>query len=173
LRSRPFAWSGRRRIDGAIRCRQLRAITFRCTTGPTPFQRRGCGQLAVFLGPWSAFTEPCRPSDVPLSLGGTPDQLSSAGFIPPLPTDALSVTRSSRMVSRRIDLRARGPRVAQPVRVERAKAREHLSSYPELASRNPRTALVRTFNRLHSCAYRFAFSLLVPCVRQCFELPSG
>jgi hypothetical protein len=42
LRSRPFAWSGRRRVDEAIRCRQLRANASRRTSRPTPFQRRGC-----------------------------------------------------------------------------------------------------------------------------------
>jgi len=31
LRPRPFAWSGKRRVDEAIRCRQLRPITIRRT----------------------------------------------------------------------------------------------------------------------------------------------
>jgi hypothetical protein len=67
LRSRPFARSGRRTIDGAIRCRQLRPITIRRTTGPTPFQRRGCELPLVLLGPRRAFTVPCRSLTLSLS----------------------------------------------------------------------------------------------------------
>lgn len=43
-----------------------------------------------------------------------------------------------------IHLRAEGPRVALPVRARRAKARERLPSYRELASRNPQTEPART-----------------------------
>jgi hypothetical protein len=85
LRSRPFAWSGRRRIDEAIRCRQLRAIAFRRTTRPTPFQRRGCEPLLDLLGPRGAFTEPRRPSDVPVVTRGHARPAS-------VPTDALSAS---------------------------------------------------------------------------------
>jgi len=85
--SRPFAWSGERRIDGAIRCRQLRAITFRRTSRPTPFQRRGCWHPLAFLGPRGAFTEPRRPSD---ALVVTRRHAPSAS----VPTDALSASCS-------------------------------------------------------------------------------
>jgi len=84
-RSRPFAWSGRRRIDEAIRCRQLRAIAFRRTSGPTPFQRRGCELLLDLLGPRGAFTEPRRPSDALVVTCGHARPAS-------VPTDALSVS---------------------------------------------------------------------------------
>jgi len=67
LRSRPFARSGKRTIDGAIRCRQLQPITIRRTTGPTPFQRRGCELPLVLLGPRRAFTVPCRSLTLSLS----------------------------------------------------------------------------------------------------------
>jgi hypothetical protein len=67
LRSRPFAWSGRRTIDGAIRCRQLQPITIRRTTGPTPLQRRGCELSLVLLGSRRAFTVPCRSLTLSLS----------------------------------------------------------------------------------------------------------
>jgi hypothetical protein len=90
-RSRPFTWSGRRRIDGAIRCRQLWAIALRRTSRPTPFQRRGCELPLDLLGPRGAFTEPSRPSD---ALSVTRGHARPAS----VPTDALSVPRSLRMV---------------------------------------------------------------------------
>jgi hypothetical protein len=91
-RSRPFARSGKRRIDEAIRCRQLRPHTTRRTSGPTPFQRRGCGLLLDLLGPRGAFTEPRRPSDAPVVTRRHARPAS-------VPTDALpAVTRSLRMV---------------------------------------------------------------------------
>jgi hypothetical protein len=166
LRSRPFAWSGRRRIDGAIRCRQLRAITFRRTTRPTPFQRRGCGLLVDLLGPWGAFTRPCRPSDV---LIVTRRHARPAS----VPTDALSASRSSRMVRLRLTCEPKDLCIALPVRARRTSAREHLPSYREPASFHLQAEPARTFNRECSSAYRFAVSRLVPHVRWCFELPSG
>lgn len=66
------------------------------------------------------------------------------------------------MVPLGIDLRARGPRVASLVRARRAKAQERLPSCQEPASRNPRTAGARTFDRLRSHAHRFAIHRLVP-----------
>ncbi len=60
LRSRPFAWSGRGRVRRRYSRRQLRPSTLRRTSRPAPFQRRGCGQPAVLLGPGAAFTGPCR-----------------------------------------------------------------------------------------------------------------
>jgi hypothetical protein len=76
LRSRPFARSGRRTIDGAIRCRQLQPITIRRTTGPTPLQRRGCELSLVLLGPRRAFTVPCRSLTLSCRPVGTPESVS-------------------------------------------------------------------------------------------------
>jgi hypothetical protein len=76
--------------------------------------------------------------------------------------DALSAPRSSRMVRAEIDLRAEGPCFAVPVKARRAKAREHLPSYREPASRNPQAEPARTFYRERYSAYRFAFYPLVP-----------
>jgi len=105
-------------------------IAFRRTTGPTPFQRRGCELPLDLLGPRGAFTEPCRPSDalVVTRRHARPTSVS---------TDALSVVRSSRMAKLRLTCEPKDHRFALPVRVERAKAREHLPSYREPASRNP------------------------------------
>jgi hypothetical protein len=90
-----------------------------------------------------------------------------------VPSEALSVTRSSRMVPPTIALRAEGPHIAVPVRTRRVKAREHLPSYREPASRNPHVEPALTFYRERSSAHRFAFSGLVLRVRRGFELPSG
>jgi hypothetical protein len=165
-RSRPFARSGRRRIDEAIRCRQLRPNTSRRTSRPTPFQRRGCGLPLDLLGPRGAFTETCRPSDA-LVVARRHARPAS------VPTDALPGTRSSRMVWRRLTCEPKDPCFALPVRVRRAKTREHLPSYRKPMSRGPRTEQPRTFYRERFSAHRFAFSRLVPRVRRCFELPSG
>ena len=166
LQSRPFAWSGKWRVDEAIRCRQLRAITSRRTSGPTPFQRRGCGLPSALLGPREAFTEPRRPSDVPVvTLRHARSALLAdrcAFRLTALADDEAG-----------IDLRAEGPCFASPVRAMRAKARERLPSYREPESRNPQAEPARTFYRLRRTAHRFAISLLVPRVRRCFELPSG
>jgi hypothetical protein len=97
---------------------------------PTPFQRRGCELPLDLLGPRGAFTEPCRPSD---ALVVTRRHARPAS----VPTDALSVTRcrlAPELVMTEIDLRAEGPCFALPVKAIRAKAREHLPSYRELAS---------------------------------------
>jgi hypothetical protein len=72
-----------------------------------------------------------------------------------------------------IDLGAEGPRFGLPVRARRAKARECLPSYRELASRNPQAEPARTFDCERLSAHRFAVSLLLPHVRRAFELPSG
>ena len=57
-----------------------------------------------------------------------------------------------------IHLRAEGPRVVLPVRTRRAKARERLPSYRELASRNPQAEPARTF--LLCVLFRPPFRLL-------------
>jgi len=118
---------------------------------PTPFQRRGCEPPLALLGPRGAFTEPCRPSDVPIVARRHARPAS-------VPTDALE-----------IDLRARGPPRRPPVKAGRALARERLPSYREPASANPQAESTRTFDRLRFSAYRFAFCPLVPRVRRCFE----
>jgi hypothetical protein len=129
---------------------------------PTPFQRRGCELPLGLLGPRGAFTAPCRPSDA-LVVARRHARPAS------VPSDALSVTRSSRMVPAEIALRAEGPHFAVPVRTWRAKARERLPSYRELASRNPQAEPARTFYRERFSAHRFAFSRLVLRVRRGFR----
>jgi hypothetical protein len=127
--------------------------------------------------PW-AFSDLVEPSPnrvdhlmLSLSLVGTPDQpLCRPMRCPPQPT---TILRLPSKLSLRIDLRAEGPCVARPVKVVRAKAREHLPSYREPTSRSSQADQARTFNRERFSAHRFAFSRLVPRVRRCFELPSG
>ena len=58
----------------------------------------------------------------------------------------------------KIHRRVEGPRVAVPVRVRRAKARERLLSYRECASRNPQTELAPTC--LEIALFRAPFRLL-------------
>jgi hypothetical protein len=171
LRSRPFAWSGRRRIDGAIRCRQLRAITFRRTARRHLFSAEDANS-SRFFGPRGAFTRPRRPLTFSWSLEGTPDQ-------PLMPTDALSVTLRLQPFgcpyrATAIHLRAEGPRVAMPVRARRAKARERLPSYRDLASRNPQTEPARTFLIVNAFSRTVSPSLgSCPASGGAFELPSG
>jgi len=151
LRSRPFAWSGTRRVDEAIRCRQLWAVTSRRTTRPTPFQRRGCELPLAFLGPRGAFTEPCRPSDALLvTRKARPTGLCA---------DRCAV-RDTLLAdgATEIDLRARGLRFAAPVKERRAGARERLPSYREPASRNPQVEFARPW--LSFALFRAPFRLL-------------
>jgi hypothetical protein len=167
LRSRPFAWSGRRRIDGAIRCRQLQPNTFRRTAHRHLFSAGGCELLVVVVGPWGAFTEPRRPLTFSWSLEGTPDRpLCRPIRCPP------SLHRSG--TGLRLTFEPKDFNVALPVRTRRAKARECLPSYRELASRNPQAEPANTFLIIFSCsAHRFAVSPLVPASGGAFELPSG
>jgi len=99
---------------------------------PAPFQRRGCGPLLDLLGPRGAFTEPRRPSDVPIVARRHARPTSSS-------TDALSVTRSSRMAPpisthEPEDLTYDATREGTPGEI-----RERLPSYREPTSRNPQT----------------------------------
>jgi hypothetical protein len=71
--SRPFARSGKGRVNEAIRLRQLRSIPVRRTSRPAPLQRRGCELALGLLGPRRAFTIPRRPLTFPLSPEGTPE----------------------------------------------------------------------------------------------------
>lgn len=101
-----------------------------------------------------------------LSLVGTPDQpLCRPMRFPPLlwlsPDSAFRLSPDSESW---IDLRAEGPCFTRPVKDVRARAREHLPSYREPASRNPQADLARTFYCERSVAHRFAFSRLVPRV---------
>jgi hypothetical protein len=101
-----------------------------------------------------------------LSSVGTPDQ-------PLCQPMRCPSRRSLRRYETGIDLRTEGPRIALPVKAWRARAREHLPSYREPASRNPQAEPARTFYRQRSSAHRFAFSRPVPRVSGDFELPSG
>jgi len=155
----------KRRIDGAIRCRQLRAITSRRTTHRRLFASRMRTPLGPSRTSWSLHrTVPTSDALIVTCRHARPASV---------PSDALSVTRSSRMVPAEIALQAEGPHFAVPVRAKRAKARERLPSCRELASRNPPAEQARTFDRERFSAHRFAFSRLVLRVRRCFELPSG
>jgi hypothetical protein len=111
-RSRPFAWSGRRRIDRAIRCYQLRAITSRRTIWTDVFST---SRMRTTLGPFdlrAAFTEPCRPSDVPVVTRRHARPALFGGFKSAF-ADRCAV-RDTLLAdgATEIDLRARGPRVA-------------------------------------------------------------
>jgi hypothetical protein len=170
LRSRPFAWSGRRRIDGAIRCRQLRAITFRRTTHRTPFQCRGCEPLLVLLGPRGAFTEPCRPLTFSWSLEGTPDQPLCRPMRCPLHTRLLRERRACNCdspSSRRTSLRlARESKTGESPRTPSVVPRP---CEPKPANRTS----AYFFNCERFFAHRFAVSRLVPASGGAFERPSG
>jgi hypothetical protein len=170
LRSRPFAWPGRRRVGGAIRCRQLQPITFRRTAHRHLFSAEDANSSWSF-GPRGAFTEPRRPLTFSWSLEGTPDQPLCRPMRCPSHA-AISFEKADGATE--IHLRAEGPRFALPVRARRAKARERLPSYRELASRNPQAEPARTFLIVN------AFPRTVsPSLRSCpasggaFELPSG
>jgi hypothetical protein len=109
---------------------------------PTPFQCRGCELLLVLLEPRGAFTDPCRPLTFSWLLEGTPDQPLCRSIR--CPSRALAVLADSENDATEIHLRAEGPHVALPVKAGRAKARERLPSYRELASRNPQAEPART-----------------------------
>jgi hypothetical protein len=134
LRYRPIAWSGRRRIDEAIRCRQLRANTFRRTTHRRLFSAEDADS------PWT-FSDLVEPSPnrvdhlmFTLSLVGTPDQ----PLCRPMRCPSHTLQLSPDGYATEIDLRVEGPCFALPVKAIRAKAREHLPSYRESASETHR-----------------------------------
>jgi len=170
LRSRPFAWSGRRRIDGAIRCRQLRAITSRRTTHRHLFSAEDANPSWSF-GPRGAFTEPRRPLTFSRSPEGTPDQPLCCPMRCP-PSRCASLARDA--LGAEIHLRVEGPRVDSPVRAGRAKARERLPSYRERASRNPQAEPARTVLIVSAFPRTVSPSLgSCPPSGETFELPSG
>ena len=115
MRSRPFAWSGRGRVRRRYSRRQLRPSTSRRTSRPAPFQRRGCGQPLVLLGPRAAFTGPCRSLTLSLSLPGTPESVSETARC------ARRCRPSFTSVGPCVDLRAEGPHVTPPVRARWAR----------------------------------------------------
>jgi hypothetical protein len=122
---------------------------------PTPFQCRGCELLLGLLGPRGAFTKPRRPLTFSWSLEGTPDQpLCRPMRCPSHPGSPL--LRETGWGTE-IHLRAEGPHFALPVRARRAKARERLPSYRDLASRNPQTEPAPTF--LMNALFRAPFRL--------------
>jgi hypothetical protein len=112
LRSRPFARSGRRTIDGAIRCRQLQPITIRRTTGPTPLQRRGCELPLVLLGPRRAFTVPCRCLTLSLSACGH----ARVGLLTARCAHHQRPTQLPARDETSVDPLAQGPRTTLPVK---------------------------------------------------------
>jgi len=170
LRSRPFAWPGRRRVDGAIRCRQLRAITFRRTAHRHLFSAEDANS-SWFFGPRGAFTEPRRPLTFSWSLEGTPDQPLCRPMRCP---SHAAISFETADGATKIHLRAEGPHVALPVRARRAKARERLPSYRDLASRNPQTEPARTFLIVNAFSRTISPSLgSCPASGGAFELPSG
>ena len=122
----------------------------------------------ALLGPRGAFTRPRRPSD---ALFVTRRHVRSAS----VPTDPLSASCIGLRLPHEpeIHLQTEGPCFTLPVKVVRAKAREHLPSYREPASRNPQADHAPTFlmNALRRAPFRL-FSARAPRQR-CFELPSG
>jgi hypothetical protein len=138
---------------------------------PTPFQCRGCELLLVVLRPRGAFTEPRRPLTFSWSLEGTPDQPLCRPMRCP-PHVAIPCETTGREAE--IHLRAEGLRVAMPVRARRARARERLPSYRDLASRNPQTESTRTFLIVSAFSRTGSPSLgSCPASGGAFELPSG
>jgi len=137
---------------------------------PTPFQCRGCELLLVLLGPRGAFTKPRRPLTFSWSLEGTPDR----PLCRPMRCPSHRALLREADGATEIHLRAEGLRFAMPVRARRARARERLPSYRDLASRNPQTEPAPTV--LIECAFsRTVSPSLGPCPASggAFELPSG
>jgi hypothetical protein len=83
------------------------------------------------LGPCGAFTESRRPLTFPSSPAGTPESESD---VRPICCPIITFLADC---DADLNLRARGPCFALPVRARRAKARERLLSCREPASRNP------------------------------------
>jgi hypothetical protein len=80
---------------------------------------------------FSVLGEPSPNAAVPLTLSWSPAGTPESVSVPP---DALSVTRSLRMVPRELTCEPKDPAIARPVRVERAEIRERLPSYRDPAS---------------------------------------
>jgi len=165
LRSQAFACPERRRVERAVS-----PVSFgRSRPGaplPTAFS---ASRMRTTLGPSRSsccLHRIVSTSDILVVTRGHARSISSS-------TDALTLTRSSRMVPVMLTFEPKDFVVTLPVRARWAEARECLPSSHEPASRNPRTGRMRTFDRHHASAHCFAFSPLVLGVRPCFELPSG
>jgi hypothetical protein len=78
-------------------------------SGPTSFQRRGCGQPSGLLSLRAAFTEPCRPSDVSVVTRRHARPALFGGFFNSAFADRCAV-RDTLLAdgATEIDLRARG-----------------------------------------------------------------
>jgi hypothetical protein len=83
LLSRAFARSGNGKIRGAIRYRQLQPLTIPAYRSFVRrlFNAEDTNSPRTFSDPRGAFTEPCRPLTLSLSLLGTPESVS----VPPDP----------------------------------------------------------------------------------------
>jgi hypothetical protein len=167
LQPRPFAWSGEKRVDEAIRCRQLRPLALRRTARPAPFR---APRMRTPRGPSRSLWSLHRIASTSDVLVVTRRHTRVGIRCPP---DVLAVSSQSLSGARRgVDLRARGTLHGLPVRAGRAQARERLPSCRESASVNPQTA------RAETCWYprvRAPFRLLpIRAPRQwSYELPSG
>ena len=149
------------------------AVSFGRSLSGAPLDRRlfsveDANSPRALLGPRGAFTRPRRPSDV---LFVTRRHVRPAS----VPTDPLSASCIGLRLPHEpeIHLQTEGPCFTLPVKVVRAKAREHLPSYREPASRSPQADHAPTFlmNALRRAPFRL-LSARAPR-QQCFELPSG
>ena len=95
---------------------------------------------------WRSLHQTASTSDVPLSPAGTPESV-----VRRLP-DVLAVITLLADGDAELTCEPEGPCFALPVRAERAKARERLSSYREPASRNPQAEHRKTFGRSYERA---------------------
>jgi hypothetical protein len=142
----PFAWSGKGRVDEAIRCRQLQPIAIRRTSETGAFFAPRMRTPRGLSGTLWSLHQTVSTSDVPVvtrrhtrvGIRCPPDVLSSITL---LADGDGELTCESKDLS-----------VALPVRVRRASARERLSSYREPASRNPQAMNAKTCLKSHSRA---------------------
>ena len=127
---RPFAWSGKGRVDEAIRCRQLRPFMIRRTSETGAFS---APRMRTPRGPsrtlWSLHRT-VSTSDTPVVTR----RHARIGFHRIRPMRCPSKTRPCGRVEEGLNLRARGLCFDLPVRASRAKAQERLPSYREAAS---------------------------------------
>jgi hypothetical protein len=165
LRSRPFAWSGRRTIDEAIRCRQLQPITVRRTSESDVF---ATPRMRTLRGPSRALKSLHRTVSISDTL------LSARRHARVGLRTARCATHNALLADGvvKFDLRAQGSRTTLPVKARWSVTRKCLPSCRESASRNPQTKFARLIRR-GEFAYRFAFCPPMPCVKQCFGLLPG
>jgi len=165
LRSRPFARSGRREIDRAIRT----ASFGRARPGAPLTDAFSAPRMRTTLGLYG-------PSSCVYRIASTSDVLvvtlrhARAGLFA---VRCASRVRSSRIVTA-VNLGAEGP----PLRAARKSYAGEGPKTPSVVSRTsePKPACRFMRQRLNESAchaHRFAFSRPVPRVRRSFELPSG